>query len=296
MSIQIHVPLLDVQDLAVSYRDKTRKIIALDQVSFTLEEGEVVCALGPNGAGKTTLLKCLAGLAIPCEGEISWRQADGSHGRSRPPLGVLLEGSRAFYWNLTGLENARYFATLKGLSPSPKTEDHLTVLFELLDLSMARECLAGTYSTGMKKRLSLLIALLGAPAMLLLDEPTQGLDPEAAASLGEYLTHIASIGTSILCASHDVNFVLNFATRVFQLEAGRLCPYDWRAGAGREKQVAFLLAGEMVPERLPTVSLVPLSNGCLRLVGPANDPDLYRMLENLLAQRQARVVQIYEVK
>lgn len=101
-------PLLQIQDLIVEYPGP---VCALKGLTLALYRGEIVCLLGRNGAGKTTFLKTLCGLVLPTQGKIQWETPQNE----RPKLGVLLEGSRAFYWNLTGWENARYFAALKGL-------------------------------------------------------------------------------------------------------------------------------------------------------------------------------------
>ena len=284
--------LLKAQGLTVSYYRQGQEIVALDNVGFAIGAGEIIGLFGPNGAGKTTLLKCLSGLVMPRKGIILWKQKEARETQRR--LGVLLEGSRAFYWNLTGSENARYFAALKGLPANSRTQAHLDLLFELLDLGAVRHQLAGTYSTGMKKRLSLLIALLGEPRLLLLDEPTQGLDHASAETLKKYLRRIANLGTSILCATHDLPFIFDLTSRILYLENGHLRPWEWEAMTSTPVRLTFLLAGEEVSTQALPEQVVSLEYGRRQISGSANDPAFYRLLQTLLDQHQLRVIYVYE--
>lgn len=160
----------------------------------------------------------------------------------RPRLGVLLEGSRAFYWNLSGWENATYFAALKGL-PNQGLDKHLEELFNLVGLWDARHRLSGDYSSGMKKRLSLLIALLGTPELLILDEPTAGLDRETILEFEEYLRRVAEK------KQVELSFAFTVATRMLYLEEGKLRDWEWSNILGRHRQVIFFCWGENLPTK-----------------------------------------------
>lgn len=288
-------PLLTVDNLSVTYKNGQREVLALQNISFTVEPGEVICVLGPNGAGKTSLLKCICQLVLPSQGQITWSPTlNNNHRNNR--LGVLLEGSRAFYWNLTGLENARYFAALKALPLSPETEIHIDNLFELVNLSPVKDRLASTYSTGMKKRLSLIIALLGNPVLLLLDEPTQGLDTAATAELQAYLQRISETGTTVLCASHDLAFTFNVATRLLYMESGQLQMWDWKTATAHYRQLVFLMVGDNWPSKLIEESnglLTALPEKRIRLEACIEDQNLYRMLQQLIVEQNARVLHVY---
>ena len=284
------MPLVAVKRLVVEYPGPVR---ALDGVDLTLRRGEIVCLLGANGAGKTTLLKALCGLVLPKEGQILWEMPKGQ----RPRLGVLLEGSRAFYWNLTGWENAAYFAALKGL-PEDTLTTHLDELFRLVGLWEARHRLAGDYSSGMKKRLSLLIALLGRPDLLLLDEPTAGMDRASVVELEEYLHRIVrEEGIGILCATHALSFAFTVASRIVYLEKGKLREWEWSSLWGRHRRAIFLLAGEMPREAAAQYKpyLRDFGQGRWQLEGATDDKAIFQVLEELLVERDFALLQVYGV-
>lgn len=283
-------PLLQVNNLHVEYPGP---VYALKGLDLLLERGEVVCLLGRNGVGKTTLLKTLCGLVLPKQGQIKWDTPQGEH----PRLGVLLEGSRAFYWNLTGWENATYFAALKGL-PNQGLDKHLEELFNLVGLWDARHRLSGDYSSGMKKRLSLLIALLGTPELLLLDEPTAGLDRETVLEFEEYLRRVAEQKQiAILCATHELSFAFTVATRMVYLEDGKLRDWEWSNILGRHRQVIFLLGGELTTQATATSNSYLRSLGQARwqLQGSTDDPELFSTLSDLVTKHDLHLLQVYGV-
>lgn len=278
--------LLRVENMSVEYPNGIKALSGLD---LALMQGEIVCVLGANGAGKTTLLKAICGLILPSTGQISW----GTPGGQRPQLGVLLEGSRAFYWNLTGWENAAYFSTIKGLSEKG-IEKHLSELFRLLGLWDARHRLSGDYSSGMKKRLSLLIALIGNPLLVLLDEPTAGLDRESVLEFEDYLRRVAQQGTTVLCATHELSFAFTVASRIVYLEAGQLRKWDWLNIQGRHRRAIFLLGGE-VSNTMFDGYLRSLGENRWQLEGATDDRQLFGILNQLLAEYGLHLLQIYGI-
>ena len=282
--------LCAMENIVVEYPGPVR---ALNGLNLTLERGEIVCVLGANGAGKTTLLKTLCGLVLPKGGQIRWGTPDGQ----RPRLGVLLEGSRAFYWNLTGWENAVYFAALKGVS-ARGLKSHLNELFHLVGLWEARDRLAGDYSSGMKKRLSLLIALLGSPDLLLLDEPTAGMDRVSVVEFEDYLHRIVNEeGIGILCATHVLSFAFTVATRMVYLEKGQLRVWEWSNLLGRHRQAVFLLAGE-IPEATMSryaTYLQKFGKARWQLEGDIDDKMVFKALEELLVEHNLELLQMYGV-
>lgn len=274
--------LLSMEHLSVTYPGNVR---ALQDVTFTISPGEIVGLLGANGAGKTTLLKTLCGLVEPSTGAVHWN--------TTRHLGVLLEGSRAFYWNLTGWENARYFAALKNIS-NDGLEGHLDTLFHLVGLWEARHRLAGTYSTGMKKRLSLLIALLGHPPLLLLDEPTAGLDDASTREFEDYLRNVADQGTAVVCATHDLAFAFTVASRLVYIAEGRIASWRWHTAPDKHRNVVVLLAGEAPPWDDRQDGLVHLGEDRWQIVGSTSDANFFANLHHLM-QKGFHVLQIYGV-
>ncbi len=170
-------------------------ITALDGVSLRVRRGEVYGLLGPNGAGKTTLIRSLVGLIGPAAGTVVVL------GRRMPQLDVLgrvgyMTQQAALYPDLSVEENARFFAAIHG-----KVGD-LREALDFVELWSRRKSLVSTLSGGMRTRLSLACALVHNPDLLLLDEPTVGVDPQLRIQLWERFRRMASGGTSILVSSH----------------------------------------------------------------------------------------------
>jgi len=175
---------------------KSEKLVveALKGVTFTVNYGEVVGLLGPNGAGKTTTIKILSTLLLPASGEARVGGFDvvTEAGKVRKLIGVMLSVEKGFYGKLTGRENLIYFGSLYGLSGADlrKRVDEVMELVGLSELE-AEDKLYEEYSTGMKARLSLARALLKDPPILLLDEPTLGLDPMSARKVRDLVKSLA---------------------------------------------------------------------------------------------------------
>ena len=195
---------------------------ALRGVSFDVAAGEVVGLVGPNGAGKTTLFRLIATLLEPTDGSI---HVDGFDVARKPSevrrrIGLLLEGGTGLYRRLTGRENLVFFAVMAGLSTSEARDraDELMEQFELAD----RDRRVFGYSSGMRLRLALARALISRPPLLLLDEPTRSLDPEASARVVDLIRELAGEGASVLVASHRINEVQAGCDRAVVLDEGRV--------------------------------------------------------------------------
>lgn len=189
---------------------------AVDDVSMSVTYGEIYGFLGPNGAGKTTTLRMLAGLIRPSEGTATvagHRPGDPAVVRR---IGVLIEGP-GFYPYLSGRDNLRVLAEYRGLG-RPEVEDAL----ERVGLAGRAEDKYRTYSLGMKQRLGVGAALLGNPDLLILDEPTNGLDPAGMAEMRELITALAAEGRTVLLSSHMLSEVQAICDRVGVISQGRL--------------------------------------------------------------------------
>ncbi|MEU1998570.1 ABC transporter ATP-binding protein [Nocardia gamkensis] len=189
---------------------------AVDDVSMTVVSGEVYGFLGPNGAGKTTTLRMLAGLIRPTEGTVTvagHRPGDPAVVRR---IGVLIEGP-GFYPYLSGRDNLRVLAEYRGLG-RPEVDAAL----ERVGLAARAEDKYRTYSLGMKQRLGVGAALLGSPDLLVLDEPTNGLDPAGMAEMRELITALAAEGHTVLLSSHMLSEVQAICDRVGVISRGRL--------------------------------------------------------------------------
>lgn len=211
--------LISVHELSKYYGNKA----ALSRVSFEVERGEVMALLGPNGSGKTTAVKCMASLVLPDEGEIAFGGKSTKNDRSYlSGLGTVLEGSRNIHWRLTVEQNAQYFACMRGARTAvaiPRIER----LIELLGLGEYRKLEAGKLSTGNRQKAAVLCALVHRPLMVLMDEPTLGLDMATVEAIRGFISEEARRdGQTFLITSHDLQFVEEICERVLVIHDGRL--------------------------------------------------------------------------
>jgi ABC-2 type transport system ATP-binding protein len=195
---------------------------AVDNVSFAVRAGELYGLLGPNGAGKTTTLSIIAGLLRPDAGEVV---VDGVHlqdapQRARRFLGVVPQ-ELALYEELTARENLEFWGRLAGLS-AREARRRAAELLEALALTDRAHDPVKTYSGGMKRRVNLGCALLHRPRLLLLDEPTVGIDPQARVNLLDFIRGLQRDGTAILYTTHYLEEAETLCQRIGILDHGRL--------------------------------------------------------------------------
>ncbi|HEU4948953.1 MAG TPA: ABC transporter ATP-binding protein [Kribbella sp.] len=209
---QTAAPLVEVTGLTKRYGD----ILAVDDVDLSVRPGEVFGFLGPNGAGKTTTLRILTGLIAPTSGTV--RVLGGTPGRAQvlARTGSLIE-SPAFYPYLSGLDNLRLLAEYAGV-PSARIRQVLD-LVELTDRARDR---FSTYSLGMKQRLGVAAALLKDPELVILDEPTNGLDPAGMRDMRRLIRQLGSEGRTVLLSSHLLGEVQQICDRVGIISEGRM--------------------------------------------------------------------------
>ena len=227
----------------ITFRNLTKRygdVLAVDDISFTVEAGSITGFLGPNGAGKSTAMRCLTGLAFPTEGEAL---INGRRYRDIPnpsaQVGVLLDAS-AQHPGRTGRETLRCAATVMGASRSRVDE-----VIELAGLTAAEaRKRVGAYSLGMRQRLGIAQAFLGSPRVLILDEPANGLDPQGQRWLSDLLRSRAARGCAVLLSSHQLHEVSRLAHRVVMIGGGRLLA-DHTTGDGTdlEEQYFTLTSG-----------------------------------------------------
>ena len=206
-------PVVSVRGLTKRYGD----VPAVDQLTFALEPGTITGFLGPNGAGKTTTLRLLLGLAAPTAGEAlvfgrRYRELENPVRK----VGAVLE-SGDFDPGRSGRNHLRTLALATGI-PYLRVEE----LLGLVELERAADRPVRTYSLGMRQRLGLAAALLGDPALLLLDEPANGLDPAGVAWLRGFLHQFAADGRTVLISSHVLAEVAQTVQRALIISAGRL--------------------------------------------------------------------------
>ncbi len=213
------LPTVTSQSLAIETRDLSKhygSFVAVDRLDLDVRRGEIYGFLGPNGAGKTTTLRMLLGLVTPSSGTIKvMGEAPGSSA-ALARTGAMIE-TPAFYPFLSGRENLRMLAGYTG-SPASKIE----AVLEQVDLSTRANDSFRTYSLGMKQRLGVAAALLKDPPLLILDEPTNGLDPAGMADMRTLIRRLGRDGQTVLLSSHLMNEVEDVCDRVGVISRGKL--------------------------------------------------------------------------
>ncbi len=212
------MPIIEVRDLVKVYGE-TR---AVDGISFSVAAGELFGFLGPNGAGKTTTIRILATLLCPTSGVA----AVAGHDVCRQPrevrkrLGIALQTPTLDAFS-TGRETLELAGRLHRL-PAREIRRRSDELLELMGLTKSAKKLTGTYSGGMKRRLDLAAALMHRPSLLILDEPTEGLDPQSRTALWEELERINAAGTTMLLTTHYMEEADRLCSRLAIIDAGRI--------------------------------------------------------------------------
>ena len=217
-------PALEISDLRVTYGSK----VAVDGVSFAIEEGEIFGLLGPNGAGKTSTLSAIEGLVKPAAGSITVDGVDAlAHGpEARARTGVQLQ-STSFQKELTIRELVRLYSGLCGASRSQAAADDNLAAAHLDEEAGKR---FGELSGGQQKRLALLIATVHDPSLVLLDEPTAGLDPQARRLLWDRIETMRRGGRSVLLTTHSMEEAQSVCDRVAIIDHGKIVSLDTPAG------------------------------------------------------------------
>lgn len=215
-------PILEAQHLKKSYRDRGRDVVAVRDVSLTLASGEILAFLGPNGAGKTTSIKMIAGLVRPDAGWVRiWDCDPHRQPATLKLLGAVLEGNRNVYWRYTPEENLEYFGVLRGMSRQAARQRGAELL-EQFQLAHKRKALVQSLSRGMQQKLAIAVALMHQPPLLLLDEPTLGLDVEATEDVKHLIRTIVHQGCAILLTTHQLAIAEELANRVAIINNGEI--------------------------------------------------------------------------
>ncbi len=202
--------ILSISQLSKHYG----RIRAVDNLSLDIEKGNVYGILGPNGSGKTTTIGIVLGVINPNSGSYKWFGNDPTN-YDRKRVGSIIE-TPLFYPYLTAIRNLRIIADIKGIG-----YESIEEVLKKVDLFERKNDKFKTYSLGMKQRLALAAAMIGNPEMMILDEPTNGLDPQGIAETRDLIKRIASEGTTILLASHLLDEVQKVCTHVAVLNNGK---------------------------------------------------------------------------
>ena len=244
-------PILTVNAVEKHYRGTP----ALRGVSFDLAAGELFGLLGPNGAGKTTLLSVLAGLTDATAGGVSLfgKPFTSQDAEARRAIGLATQ-DLAVYPELTARENLLFFGRLYGFSGSDlkRRADEMLALAALTDRANHR---VGTFSGGMKRRLNLAVALVHGPRLLILDEPTTGVDPQSRNHIFEQVRRLNAAGLTVIYTSHSMEEVQALCPRLAILDHGRVIACDTVTNLLRQlPTTARVTTDQAVPKTLPGVT------------------------------------------
>jgi len=218
-------------------RRKVKEIVAVDGISFDVEEGELFGLLGPNGAGKTTTVKMLTTLLIPTSGtaRVLGHDVVKEAAAIRPHIGFIFGGERGLYWRLSAIDNLRYFANLYLVDPDVARR-RIPYLLGLVGLDGRGDEKVEGYSRGMKQRLHIARALLHDPQVLFLDEPTMGLDPVGARELRGVIRNLLAERKTILLTTHYMFEADELCQRIAVINHGKIVALDTPAGLKRHVQ------------------------------------------------------------
>jgi ABC-2 type transport system ATP-binding protein len=217
-------PAIELSGLTKRYRRGKGWFTAVNDVTLSVPPGQVIGLLGPNGAGKTTTIKMACGLILPTAGTIRLNGHDVGKQRADAvrQIGAVLEGSRNVYWPLSAWQNLMYFGRLKGLRTTeikPRARGLLTDL----GLWDRQDETVGSYSRGMQQKVAIAAALITDPPVLLLDEPTIGLDVQAARTVKDWIAHLAADeGKTIVLTTHQLPIVQELADRIAVIRDGEI--------------------------------------------------------------------------
>ncbi len=200
-----------------------KKIPAVDDISFEVNNGEIVGLLGENGAGKTTTLRMLATMLKPTAGTALINDYDVNKDPEsvRGEIGILFGGEVGLYDRLTGRENIRYFAQLNGMSKE-ETEKSIDYLAENLEMKEYLDRRVGKFSRGMKQKISIARSIVHNPSVVLFDEPTSGLDVTAARIVQDFIKKCKLDNKAVIFSSHSMSEVEKLCDRIIIIHKGKI--------------------------------------------------------------------------
>ena len=215
--------MIKTVNLTKIFKTKSGEIVANDNISLDIHEGEIFTILGPNGAGKTTLVKIISTLILPTSGEVFVCGLDvvKNDRKVRKLIGLSTGSERSFYYRLSGYQNLFFFGTLYGLDRKT-LKSRIDYILRLLDLEHARNLMYMKYSTGMKKKLSIARALLHDPPIYIFDEPTASVDPESARKVRDLIRYLKDSGKTLLLTTHNLHEAEELSDRVAILSKGKI--------------------------------------------------------------------------
>lgn len=274
--------------------------VAVESISLNIPSGTVFAVLGPNGAGKTTLLKMICGLVRPTSGDVWINDFHvlKKQKQAMKQIGVVLEGTRNIYWRLSAWQNLMYFGRLKGTS-GKRLKQRAESLLRTFDLWDRRRDEPQEFSRGMQQKLAIACALIADPPILLLDEPTLGLDVQAARTVREQLTQLtAEQGKTVVITSHQLSMVQEISDHIAIVKNGRIITNQaTQALINQFGQEKYVLAVEgqiqnLEALKLDTTTSVQVNNDLTTISGVVDDPLVLNTLINTLHQQEKTLLSV----
>lgn len=283
---------ISAQSLSKTYaRRGAAPVQAVRDLTLSIPGGHIFGLLGANGAGKTTTIKILCGLVIPTAGTVHIGGYDlaRARGAALRQVGAVLEGARNVYWQLSAWDNVLYFGRLKGVS-GPALKDRAASLLTAMGLYDRRREPVGRFSRGMQQKVAIACALAADPPVLLLDEPTLGLDVHASRAIKDLLLTLArDHGKTVVLTTHQLSIAQDICDRIAIIKDGQLVA-DHNTAAlldrFRVDHYEIRLAGTLSAEDAATWGLAATyADGQTCLTGPLPDQDaLYAVLDQARAR------------
>jgi sodium transport system ATP-binding protein len=214
--------MIDIHELTKEFHSGKQRIIAVDRLSFSVAPGEVYGLLGPNGAGKTTTMRMIIGLLPPDSGyaEVGGFRTSAAPNEVKSRIGLVSAGDGVYPW-LTVREMLLFFADLYGL-PARQAEGNLRLLSNVFDLTKLLDQRCATLSTGQRQRVTLARALIHSPPVMLLDEPTRGLDVLGSQVVVDYIGRLRDEGIAVIYTTHRLEEAERLCDRFGLMHEGRL--------------------------------------------------------------------------
>jgi len=270
---------------------RSKAVHALRSVSLSVHEGQIVGLIGPNGAGKSTLLNLIAGLIFPTEGQVTVCDHPARSVAARRHLGYMPEHP-VFPGTYSARAVLRYHGALLGLS-AEATSDQVERSIQRLRLHEFIDRPASDFSQGMKQRLALAIALMGEPRLLLLDEPSNGLDPIGIVQLRDLLKRLSDAGTAIVISSHRLGELEKLTNHYLLMHRGEIMSFADKVAASRAGQLRVELVSDgcnIAKRLLPAEKVLGASDTELMIA--VGDPDEVPEIVKNLAGDGARIMSV----
>jgi ABC-2 type transport system ATP-binding protein len=275
------VPMIQMEGIQKQFDSRT----VLKDVSFTVNKGDIVGLLGPNGSGKTTIIRLLNGVIEATAGKIrvsNWDPHTEGH-EIRKISGILTDGA-GLYHEMSGVDNLRFFGKLYGIND----ENRIQQLLEEFQLADHQNKKVGTYSTGMKRRLGIIKAILHNPSILFLDEPTNGLDPEGIHMVLENIhTLNQQYGTTIFLCSHILHQIESVCNQYLFLDRGTIIESGAKAELEAKyiKEISVKIETNAVLKELNPIYEVENQDGSYITFTLQTKEQLPRLLEEILSKK-----------